>query len=109
MHARRTSPATDILTGHPAPTPPRALPRSALTATPATPASPPPHPPPPVPVRHNNSRRDTPAGRLPPAARGTACAGNTGQAVSSCTLTQARRLPPGLPAGAAGVASRPCK
>ena len=76
MHARRTSPATEILSG------PRHahLPRPAPTASsPATPTSPP-HPAPPVPVPHDNSRRDTPAGRLPPAAQTRGLAGHTGQA-----------------------------
>ena len=66
MHARRTSPATEILSGPPARTPaPGTSPAHANGGSPATPTSPP-HPAPPVPVPHDNSRRDTPAGRMPP-------------------------------------------
>ena len=99
MHARRTSPATEILSGHPAHTPgPGTSPVRANGQQPSTPTSPP-HPPPPVPVRHNNSRRDTPAGRLPPSCQRHGLAGNTGQAVSSCTLAEPADCPRGDPPG----------
>src|SRR6202030_3905574 len=74
---------------------------------PLRPSGPPtrPWPPPPVPVRHNNSRRDTPAGSLPPAADARPGRQHRPGRVVMYARASPPTAPPGLRAWPAGRAN----